>query len=1779
MPYLRLPDGSYADVPKGMSYEEALDAAKRAYPKLYADPSKAKEGLIPSTKSGVEALLSSYGTTFAPLLGMPEESVRKQVERSQARRGEIAKAPDWKDVTEAYEKYRLFGGEKPEERGALSSLLGMWRGQLGESLPQIGAVAAGARVGAGLGSMAGPVGTLAGGALGALAASYPAFVGQNIERQIEEQEKAKEKKPLEWGRAAAAAAPQAALDVAETAFVLGRLGMGKLLTNSLPKLGAAKAEEELVKASKRSLAKAAGRGVVAGEVTEIPTELAQQVLERWQAGLSLFDEDAKKEYIETAVGVAGPAGVLGGAGGVSARSQARDQLQQVQEARAAQDELQKQAAQQAAQQQAEQQAQARAAQTQQIVEEPFAVGPQGRLFEGEASALPVGQSMQALYAQLKKAEADGDTRTASILRNDINRLTAQLNNPDLLRQQRDALEEEKNKLTEQLGAVAAVDPVKAKELYQRGLTVNNQIKQVEALLKQLPQQRTAKQIESLQKRFAAAREVDDQEKMLTLGAQLAEEGPRTGDLLAGVPLLPGELPSERARRELGEEIEAGYVGEQPPVTLTPEPQFIAQQKLEAQDRARAQKEEDDARENLEKIEERRMKGLPKTGKEPTIATATSPREVVFDEVVFEPGAEREVPAQFGYTPPLTIPEDKAKEKEAALLTKLGAELGVVEGEKPLNVAQLRLQQKEHAQEKESALFDMATTVDSLRKNDTRDTKLNKNVMQFGFAEGQRRNAFEAKNKVIDSLIKEINSFRDQYDVPHLTKEQENKIKAQVDQKFDPIIERAQPDITQQGGVLHDALQVAIDKKIKEVKARAKDPTKRAGIKALIEELNQLRAKQNAIPRGVSFSKERAAKEYGTIPEFTSWQRFINKVAFDYSPKPVASAPSKRRVVSGTPESIVQATMRRPSEKVEVKKETEARGEKETTLSEELAKSRKYALSKVKNILSTRTLDKETKSVFQQVEERLESERGTRELLKEIYEAISRIAIGQKADIASLQKALKTEEEVIQTGEQGELFVEKGREERAPAQMLTSVKRATPSSFAKFAAAIRKRTDEAVVAFINKQNLPEKINALEKDIAYLDKKVAELFGTRLDAAVNRLFNLAKKQTALTLGDTSFKSKWEKLFSSKKWTSTNDIINARLKLQETDFLNKLENLVKNVESSKANKIIVESKEWLEDKELFQQFFNESGFFDLKKWNKALKTELRLRSIGPQGLATQQVNADFARNLKALESAKEALDSLKTNVNALTKAGVLKYSFGPHIGEFKQINNASLIQDIKTATERIEKNIELRRINNAEAQRRATKQQDLQKAQEAVKKAAESVRTFETEFVPVKTAPKNTELGKIQDEIVETQNKIFALGAELNIQPRKKGSAKTKQANLHSAYLRVDIDPNLIRTSKQRSLNNQRLGFIEKRAKLLERMVMRRMKITTQTAGDDVVEKTPNFEQAYAIASRVLPNKHAILTSQLTEVRERLKDKEQTKARIKSLEERRTALNQQLLEVEESAKKFGINLAGRVFSSEDTARAQQKAMREMEAAEGREGKKIPLTLKIAKNPEEETSQQSKKRKGRLSPDEIATSYGFTSPEDVKAFQQSVNDERQTDFRDASSADSGVDTKAAADVAARITKALPSGINVVYAPTLKDAPPAFLGALYRSGKTTAKGAVLPDGTVVVVGEAHKNTADLEETFAHELIGHYGVDMVLGPERMQALTDRLFKQGEDHVAQVATALGVFPDIETALAAKDALKNKDVQMSIAREMIAHAAEGRRVVPTFSEKVKIGRAHV
>jgi len=54
MPYLPLPNGSYVEVPKGLSDEEALKLAKEQFPEGFEEYAKHKEktGLLSSLTSG-----------------------------------------------------------------------------------------------------------------------------------------------------------------------------------------------------------------------------------------------------------------------------------------------------------------------------------------------------------------------------------------------------------------------------------------------------------------------------------------------------------------------------------------------------------------------------------------------------------------------------------------------------------------------------------------------------------------------------------------------------------------------------------------------------------------------------------------------------------------------------------------------------------------------------------------------------------------------------------------------------------------------------------------------------------------------------------------------------------------------------------------------------------------------------------------------------------------------------------------------------------------------------------------------------------------------------------------------------------------------------------------------------------------------------------------------------------------------------------------------------------------------------------------------------------------------------------------------------------------------------------------------------------------------------------------------------------------------------------------------------------------------------------------------
>jgi hypothetical protein len=194
---------------------------------------------------------------------------------------------------------------------AFKQLLG---GSLGEALAPLAA-------GVGASFISTPLGGLA----AASGVSGVQYTSQNLLRQAQEQEKAlsegRTPEETSLGKAALAATGQTALDVAGARVFSG---VAKLFPFARPLLGGASRETTeatgavLADAFEKgtiSFSKGVAKGVGAGVAFEIPQEMAQTGLERWQAGLSLTDEEAQGEYTQAAIGAALLGGTLGGVSG------------------------------------------------------------------------------------------------------------------------------------------------------------------------------------------------------------------------------------------------------------------------------------------------------------------------------------------------------------------------------------------------------------------------------------------------------------------------------------------------------------------------------------------------------------------------------------------------------------------------------------------------------------------------------------------------------------------------------------------------------------------------------------------------------------------------------------------------------------------------------------------------------------------------------------------------------------------------------------------------------------------------------------------------------------------------------------------------------------------------------------------------------------------------------------------------------------------------------------------------------------------------------------------------------------------------------------------------------------------------------------------------------------------------------------------------------------------------------------------------------------------------
>ena len=155
----------------------------------------------------------------------------------------------------------------------------------GETLGQQGAQLGSTLAGAGAGFLVGgPVGSI----LGGIAVNLPYFYGDNREAQKDAIDRGL-RTEINEGAAALTAVPQSALDAIADRFLVGKLINPKALGSG-------------------GLFTRAAKGVGVGAITEVPTEIGQEVLNRMQAGLPLADEEAMETYKQVAIA----AGLTGG---------------------------------------------------------------------------------------------------------------------------------------------------------------------------------------------------------------------------------------------------------------------------------------------------------------------------------------------------------------------------------------------------------------------------------------------------------------------------------------------------------------------------------------------------------------------------------------------------------------------------------------------------------------------------------------------------------------------------------------------------------------------------------------------------------------------------------------------------------------------------------------------------------------------------------------------------------------------------------------------------------------------------------------------------------------------------------------------------------------------------------------------------------------------------------------------------------------------------------------------------------------------------------------------------------------------------------------------------------------------------------------------------------------------------------------------------------------------------------------------------------------------------
>ena len=291
--------------------EKAAQEYTTPPPPIQKPETEDRPGYLEGLKGGTERFISSSRTAFGTLpFADAEEAAVEGIERGENIK--IQPGMSLEKVKDAYNNDGIIA--------AGSEFFSQIPNAFGEQTPLLASIYAGAKIGA---QIPGPPQLkIFAGLATSMLGMFLMSTGSAVERRAQEQIARGEDVDINKLGAVATGLAQSAVERA----ALGFSGVSKLLGINLAKNVTKEAAKEATeKIARESLKKALAVGTGKFVLAEGSTEIVQQALERYYAGLPLTNDDAKLEYAEAAYG-ATLLFPLGIGSRVSSRSRARDEI-------------------------------------------------------------------------------------------------------------------------------------------------------------------------------------------------------------------------------------------------------------------------------------------------------------------------------------------------------------------------------------------------------------------------------------------------------------------------------------------------------------------------------------------------------------------------------------------------------------------------------------------------------------------------------------------------------------------------------------------------------------------------------------------------------------------------------------------------------------------------------------------------------------------------------------------------------------------------------------------------------------------------------------------------------------------------------------------------------------------------------------------------------------------------------------------------------------------------------------------------------------------------------------------------------------------------------------------------------------------------------------------------------------------------------------------------------------------------------------------------------------